>query len=352
MLAIRRQLSLFVPPGAAAPIEALRRVLDPVQHALVPAHVTLAREDELAALDDATLRERLAARAPLALRFGAAESFDGHGLLLPCVAGEPEFHALRAAVLGRADVRAHRPHLTLAHPRNPHASGNTLERARSLADPGEVVFREAHLIEQAGAAPWVVRAVMPLGGARDADRVRATDSAADSADALRIELARTPEDFAAVRVLMHEYVEWDAAQTAAAGYDPQEFLDFYYGHEDVLPGPFAPPEGALLLARVGGEPAGCGGFQPIAPGVCELKRLFVRPSHRGLRAGRRMAEQLVALATAAGHHTMRLETTAFMREAHALYASLGFRRCEPYYDIPDALLPLTVFMERRLRDRA
>ncbi|MBI5168235.1 MAG: hypothetical protein HZA61_01980 [Candidatus Eisenbacteria bacterium] len=154
----RRQLTLFVPRAEAAPIEALRSVLDPVQHALVAAHVTLCREDELASLADGVLEERLTAPGARAvtLAFSRAESFDGHGILLGAAAGLEDFHALRRHVLGRDGVRAHRPHLTLAHPRNPRAPGNDLALAHTLGDPLVVTFGTATLIEQQGGGPWRV----------------------------------------------------------------------------------------------------------------------------------------------------------------------------------------------------
>ena len=154
----RRQLTLFVPHAEAAPIEALRAALDPVQHALIAAHVTLCREDELAALADGALEARLAngAAAAVTLAFGPAERFDGHGILRGATAGLAEFQALRAHVLGRDDVRPHRPHLTLAHPRNPRAPGNDLALAHTLANPLVVTFVAATLIEQADGGPWRV----------------------------------------------------------------------------------------------------------------------------------------------------------------------------------------------------
>lgn len=152
----RTQLTLFVPAPHAGPIEAVRRVLDPVQASLIAAHVTLCREDELAALPAEALRERLAGAGPLTLAFGAPVAFDGHGILLPCVRGEREFRALRVHVLGRDDVRDQRPHLTLAHPRNPRAPGNSLAHASALRQLEAIPFATACRIRQDGAAPWRV----------------------------------------------------------------------------------------------------------------------------------------------------------------------------------------------------
>jgi len=152
---VRRQLTLFVPAAEARALEALRARLDPVQHGLIAAHVTLCREDELS--DLAAIRARLAAGdlpAP-ALTFAAPEVFDGHGLLLRCVEGREAFRALRARVLGSTAVRDHAPHLTLAHPRNPRAPGNALLATPGLPERLTLTFPEVRLIEQEGARPWV-----------------------------------------------------------------------------------------------------------------------------------------------------------------------------------------------------
>jgi putative acetyltransferase len=114
-----------------------------------------------------------------------------------------------------------------------------------------------------------------------------------------------------------------------------------------LPGAYAAPEGRLLVAFVGDRPAGCVALRKLEDGICEMKRLWVRPAFRGTRLGRRLAEAVLAEARAAGYRAIRLDTLPSMREAQALYVSLGFVDIPPYNDHP---IEGTRFMEVRLVD--
>lgn len=157
--ATRDQLSLFVEGIAGERLDALRREMDPVQAGLIPTHVTLCREDELDGLTPALLAERLGGALPLVLSFGPPERFSGHGVLLPCTAGQADLDALRRRVLGRDDVRHQAAHITLAHPRNPRAPGNRLP---SLGEPLTLTLRSVRWIRQHGAGPWQTVACVPL----------------------------------------------------------------------------------------------------------------------------------------------------------------------------------------------
>lgn len=138
------------------------------------------------------------------------------------------------------------------------------------------------------------------------------------------------------RALFREYEAWLQVDLCFQSFEAEL---------SALPAPYTPPGGALLLALEHGEVTGCGAFRPLSADCCELKRMFVRPAFRGKGAGRAMADALLSRARAAGYRLVRLDTFDFMREAVALYQSLGFRRIERYYDNPH---PGALFFELAL----
>lgn len=133
--------------------------------------------------------------------------------------------------------------------------------------------------------------------------------------------ASTEQDYLVARGLIEEYA-------TSLGFD-LGFQDFR-GELASFPGSYAPPGGCVLLGEVGGNVCGCVALRPLAQGVCEMKRLYVRPACRGRGVGRALAEAVISQARRRGYSTMRLDTLSSMAEANALYQSLGFREAAPY----------------------
>jgi ribosomal protein S18 acetylase RimI-like enzyme len=112
-----------------------------------------------------------------------------------------------------------------------------------------------------------------------------------------------------------------------------------------LPGAYGPPSGRLLLARYAGHAAGCVALRKLETGICEMKRLYVRPADRGLGLGRMLVERIIAEARI-GYERMRLDTIeSAMKDAIALYRRMGFKEIAPYSDIP---IEHALWMELRL----
>ncbi len=140
-------------------------------------------------------------------------------------------------------------------------------------------------------------------------------------------------DLTSVRALLREY-------EASLGVS----LDFQGFDEEVaeLPGAYAPPDGALLIAA---DDAGCVALRRIDDETCELKRLYVRPAWRGHGLGRQLTLAALDRARTLDYRHVRLDTLPGMERAQALYAELGFREIAPYRPIP---VPGARFLEHDL----
>ena len=155
-----------------------------------------------------------------------------------------------------------------------------------------------------------------------------------------ISAPRTPADHDAIKALFREYAESLGFSLAYQDFD-KELTDF--------PGKYSSPDGALLLARIGGEAAGTVALRKLDTGICEMKRLYVKPQFRGRRTadgrsiGRALAEDIVAIGRERGYQRLRLDTIGGkMRQALTLYRSMGFVEIPPYYASP---IPDTAYLE-------
>lgn len=155
---------------------------------------------------------------------------------------------------------------------------------------------------------------------------------------LKIVNASSQADISSARSLFEKY-----AHSLTVSLDFQDFQRELSN----LPGKYAPPRGAILLAKSReGDALGCVALRPLdfASG-CEMKRLFVQPSARASGIGPALSQKLIQLAKEIGYQDMYLDTLPSMKAAQALYTKLGFKPTEPYYETP---VPETLFMKLNL----
>ena len=161
----------------------------------------------------------------------------------------------------------------------------------------------------------------------------------------------------AARDLIAEYLRW-VASYAAASYGLSFDIDAMVTSDIEDGTKFYPPDGRFYVIRREGSSVGVGCLRRITPSVAEIQRMYVQPHVRGVGAGRRLLQQLLADARAIGYEAVRLESLKFLSAAHALYKSVGFVEIAPYADnsmtkyqprdTMDTYRSSAVFMELRL----
>ena len=150
--------------------------------------------------------------------------------------------------------------------------------------------------------------------------------------------------------VIKEGQELDIVRTLFREYGTELNEDLHFqSFEEELTHPlrkYGLPYGVILLAYWDNEPAGCVALTPMEePGVCEMKRLYVRPGKRKYGIGSMLVDELLTAAIARQYHTMRLDTLAKLQSAIKMYERTGFRSIAPYYNNP---LPGAVYMEKQL----
>ena len=146
---------------------------------------------------------------------------------------------------------------------------------------------------------------------------------------MKIVQAQSEHEIQQVRELFAEYVAWLGINLCFQNYE-KELAE--------LPGDYAPPNGRLLLVvDEDGRAAGCAALRDLGKGVCEMKRLFVRPEFRGQHLGERLMDMILNDARAIGYQCIRLDTLpGKMDRAIAMYRARGFKDIAPYYNNPVA----------------
>ena len=145
---------------------------------------------------------------------------------------------------------------------------------------------------------------------------------------MKLVQVKSEKDVTQARELFEEYAAWLEIDLCFQNFD-RELAG--------LPGEYTPPSGRLLLAFVDEQLAGCVALRKIDEGICEMKRLFVRPEFRGKGLGRKLTEAIIEEARRIGYHRVRLDTLPpKMQTAVGVYRSLGFKEIDPYYKNPVA----------------
>jgi ribosomal protein S18 acetylase RimI-like enzyme len=99
---------------------------------------------------------------------------------------------------------------------------------------------------------------------------------------------------------------------------------------------YRPPGGEFLVAQISGEPVGCGALRLLAPGVGEIKRMWVAPRVRGRGVARKLLAALEGAARERHQRVVRLDTHSSLAEALQLYRSSGYREIPRFNDNPYA----------------
>lgn len=158
--------------------------------------------------------------------------------------------------------------------------------------------------------------------------VKSNSFVRSASSAVKFFQTESPEQIAQARELFLEYAQSLGFSLCFQNFD-KELAE--------LPGDYVPPSGRLLLAEFEGHLAACVALHKLDSGICEMKRLYLRPQFRGKGVGRALAERIIDEARQIGYQRMRLDTVEpVMKDAVAMYRRLGFKEIAPYCANPMA----------------
>ena len=169
---------------------------------------------------------------------------------------------------------------------------------------------------------------------------------------LQILVANQDQPAQPIRELFWEYLQWANAKVQenfGVNFDIAAMLEDDMNSLDK----YMPPYGRLLLGYVEDQAMGIACLKPLTNKICEVKRMYVRPQARKRGLGRALLDQVLDEARQIGYERVRLDSARFMREAHQLYRTSGFREIEAYEgsEIPKEFQSHWIFMERELPSR-
>ncbi len=136
---------------------------------------------------------------------------------------------------------------------------------------------------------------------------------------MQIVEALTSNQIMSASVLFREYQSFVGGEVCFQGFE-NELAN--------LPGKYAYPTGAILLAKYRDEIIGCVAIRQFKDDICEMKRLYVKPDYHGLSAGRKLTESAIEKAKLLGYRILQLDTLRKLETAINLYAKLGFKEVQ------------------------
>jgi len=142
------------------------------------------------------------------------------------------------------------------------------------------------------------------------------------------------KDIENVRRYFQEYRQWIADHRDPTGSDSSVGLDSIDQQIAALPGAYGPPQGEVILAFMKGVPVACDALRELEPMVGEIKRLYIRPDHRGVEFGLRLTGAVLSRARELGYDRVRVDTLSTMTAAIQFYKELGFKPIPAYWPHP------------------